>query len=99
MIRRICLIGLLAFAASLATGCDDKLPVGPDREYSISAEGTIRKQGSTTYQYGTHVLDGPVRYALASSTIDLDDYTGMSVTVKGELFEGYPVDGARIIWM
>ncbi|MFT6336607.1 MAG: hypothetical protein ACJATI_003366 [Halioglobus sp.] len=56
----------------------------------VEATGTIQEQGMTTYQYGTHVIDG---YALRSSIVDLANYIGQSVTVIGHLIEGYPIDG------
>jgi hypothetical protein len=72
------------------------LPTGPDINYGISSDGTIKKQGITTYQYGTHILadsNGKTIYALKSDTIELDDYMNKKVRVKGELVNGYPVDG------
>ena len=88
---RICLVSF--FAALLFLNCS-KLPTGPDIYYSISCEGTIKKQGITTYQYGTHILidSKGTTYALKSDTIKLDDYTNRKFIVKGELVSGYPVD-------
>jgi len=64
--------------------------------YRITATGTIQKAGITIYMYGTHVLkddNGKTLYALKSDTIDLDDYADIgTVTVKGDLISGYPVD-------
>ena len=57
---------------------------------NVEVNGTIQKQGITSYQYGTHVLPG---YALRSGSLDLDNYMGQVVTVVGYLVEGYPVDG------
>lgn len=57
---------------------------------NVEANGTIQKQGITSYQYGTHVITG---YALRSSTLDLDNYIGQTVTVVGYLVEGYPLSG------
>tara|TARA_B100000795_G_C22438197_1_gene300825 strand:- start:195 stop:476 length:282 start_codon:yes stop_codon:yes gene_type:complete len=59
-------------------------------ENNVETNGTIQKQGITTYQYGTHVITG---YALRSGTLDLDNYIGQTVTVVGYLVKGYPVDG------
>jgi len=56
----------------------------------IQATGTIQQQGMTTYQYGTHVI---ARYAIRSTTIDLDKYIGQTVTVVGHLIQGYPIEG------
>ena len=55
----------------------------------VEATGVLQVQGITTYQYGTHVIPG---YALRSGTIDLDQYVGQTVTVRGHLIDGYPVE-------
>lgn len=57
---------------------------------TIEITGTLKEQGITTYQYGTHTIAG---YALRSSTVTLDDYINQNVTVVGYKIEGYPVDG------
>ena len=62
----------------------------------ITAVGTIKEQGTTTYMYGTHILIndiGQTSYALTSDTINLDNYIDQEVTIKGDLVDGYPVDG------
>lgn len=67
----------------------------PRNPGEIAASGTIKKQGMTTYMYGTHVLlddKGKTLYALRSDSVDLDRYIGRKVTVKGSLVKGYPVD-------
>lgn len=64
--------------------------------YGVTASGTIKQQGITTYMYGTHVLlddTANTLYALKSDTIKLDDYVNKKVTVKGDLIAGYPVEG------
>lgn len=61
----------------------------------ITISGTIKKQGITTYMYGTHVLlddNGKTLYALRSESVDLDRFIGRKVAVKGGLVKGYPVD-------
>jgi hypothetical protein len=61
----------------------------------ITASGTIKERGITTYMYGTHVLlddNGRTLYSLSSDNIDLNKYIGRKVTVKGYLVKGYPVD-------
>ncbi len=61
----------------------------------VTAVGTIKERGITSYMYGTHVLvneNGRALYALKSDRIDLDTYVGRRVTVCGELIDGYPVD-------
>jgi hypothetical protein len=56
----------------------------------VEATGTIQQLGISTFQYGTHVIAG---YALHSSAINLNDYIGQTVTVIGNLIDGFPVDG------
>ena len=61
----------------------------------ITASGIVRKQGFTTYMYGTHVLlddNGKTLYAIRSDSVDLDKNIDRKVTVKGDLVKGYPVD-------
>ena len=55
--------------------------------------GTIKKQGITSYMYGTHVISG---YALRSDLISLDDFIDRNVTIIGYKIEGYPVDGGPV---
>ncbi len=64
--------------------------------YGVTASGTIKQQGISTYLYGTHILAddaGKIIYALKSDTIKLEDYVNKKVTIKGDLVAGYPVDG------
>lgn len=61
--------------------------------YDVEVTGSIQEQGMTTYQYGTHVLQGEVMYALKSDDIILNNYIGKTVTLKGVKVDGYPVDG------
>lgn len=61
----------------------------------ITSMGIIKKQGMTSYMYGTHVLvneNGRTLYALKSDRINLDPYVGRKVTVSGESIKGYPVE-------
>jgi hypothetical protein len=67
-------------------------PPGPPK-VRAEAAGVIKKQGTTAYMYGTHVLVGAKTYALKSDTIDLNKYIGKKVTVSGELLSGYPLSG------
>ena len=68
-----------------------------DKEiFEVISNGFIKKQGQTGYMYGTHALkDDNVKtlYALVSYNIELDNYIDLKVTVKGDLLDGYPVDG------
>jgi hypothetical protein len=66
---------------------------------AVTAEGTIKEQGFTSYMYGTHVLVDSNRktlYALRSESIDLDLYVGKKVTVTGVPVAGYPVDNGPV---
>lgn len=83
----------------LLTACDksarDLQPKTPsDKEsYPFEFKGLLRQQGPTTYMYGTHVISGEGQfYALRSSRVNLDNYVGRTVTVKGHKVEGYPVE-------
>lgn len=61
----------------------------------ITTVGILQKQGSTAYQYGTHILvdKNKTLYALKSSTITLNKYIGKQVKIHGSLIQGYPADG------
>ncbi|MBT8220657.1 MAG: hypothetical protein KJP00_12580 [Bacteroidia bacterium] len=60
----------------------------------LELTGTLKEQGITTYQYGTHTLTtSDTFYALRSSVLDLDQYVDRQVTVTGRKINGYPVDG------
>jgi hypothetical protein len=61
----------------------------------VTATGFLKKRGITTYMFGTHVLlddNGRTLYALKSDTIDLNKYINRTVTVRGYLVVGYPID-------
>lgn len=62
---------------------------------TMKITGTIREQGMTTYQYGTHTITtaNDEFYALTSEAVNLDNYTNQEVTIVAEKIEGYPVDG------
>jgi hypothetical protein len=64
---------------------------------NIDSNGTIQKQGITTYQYGTHVLidnTGKTTYALGSDDVDLDKFINKKINrICGRKVKGYPVDG------
>ena len=102
-------IALLAAAALLvmplftAAGASDTQPptektISPGAETTdgmVTASGILKKQGITSYMYGTHVLvneTGRTLYSLKSGRVDLEAYIGKKVTVRGKLINGYPVD-------
>ena len=61
-----------------------------------SSSGIIRELQGSFYMYGTHTLEsntGETLYALSSSSINLYEFNDMNVEVKGNLIDGYPVDG------
>jgi hypothetical protein len=67
----------------------------PSKPEEVTATGFIKKQGITTYMYGTHFLldeKGQTLYALRSDNIALNKYINRKVTVKGYLVKGYPID-------
>jgi hypothetical protein len=67
----------------------------PSKAGEITATGFLKKQGITTYMYGTHVLlddSGRTLYALRSDTIDLNKYINRQVRVRGYLVQGYPLE-------
>lgn len=77
------LLCLLVFSCA-----EDKLH--SNNSSRIEVTGTIQKQGITSYQYGTHIIEG---YALRSSAVILDDYIDQKVTVVGHKIDGYPLSG------
>jgi UDP-galactopyranose mutase len=57
-------------------------------------KGLLKRQGPTTYQYGTHTLTtSSTTYALTSKVVDLDKYLDRVVIITGKRVNGYPVDG------
>jgi hypothetical protein len=67
------------------------LPTGP-----VTADGLLRRQGLTNYQYGTFILldtAGRTLYALRATTLDLDAYADHPVHLTGMLVPGYPLSG------
>jgi len=66
-------------------------------ENQMEITGVIEKQGMTTYQYGTHVIqENNVLYALKSSKIDLNTYLNKKVTIIARKIEGYPISGGPL---
>lgn len=75
MLKYMLFLGIFTSAASC-----HKTTTGGD---TIVRTGTLQKQGVTTYQYGTHVLQitAADKLVLKSSTLNLDGYVGMHVKV------------------
>ena len=75
---------LLIFLCFLDTSC---VKYGETTQNCISVTGQIKKQGATTYQYGTHTMED---YALRSSIYDLDQFIiEPNVTIEGCFIKGY----------
>lgn len=92
--RIFCIAIMIMVVVMTLVACGSK---DVSKSYGVTATGTIKSAGITTYMYGTHVLkdaNGKTLYALKSDKIDLDEYAEVAnVTVKGDLVSGYPVDG------
>lgn len=86
---------LFTLISILLVSCTRKPVATVTKEtYSFQFKGLLKKQGITTYQYGTHTITNEGQtYALKSSAANLDNYIDKTVTVKGEKIKGYPVDG------
>ncbi|MGI0108000.1 hypothetical protein [Salinimicrobium sp. WS361] len=74
---------------------EDTTPAAEVNEKTMELTGTIREQGITSYQYGTHTIttSDDKFYALKSDAVDLDDYVEEKVTLVAEKIEGYPLSG------
>jgi len=96
------LISILAMCAFLSAGTlrngSYRTEVITNMDDTVTAEGTIEKQGITTYQYGTHVLKEGKKtlYALTSKTQKLNDYVGKRVKITGTKIDGYPLEGGPV---
>ncbi len=63
-------------------------------EKYVVLQGVLKRQGITTYQYGTHILkteDGV--FALRSEVLKMDKFVNQTVVVIGTKIEGYPIEG------
>lgn len=88
---------LLLFTATCSNVSEEKEGAASAviEENALEVTGTIREQGITSYQYGTHTITTATGefYALKSDTVDLDEYTGKEVSITAEKIEGYPLSG------
>lgn len=65
-----------------------------EKTEQIEATGIIKKQGVTSYQYGSHTIsNSSIFYALKSDNYNLDNYENQTITVIGETITGYPMSG------
>jgi hypothetical protein len=63
---------------------------------AFTGQGTIRRQGMTTYQYGEFVLIHPDRHiicAMREGQVKLEERVGQYVKIEGSMIPGYPIDG------
>lgn len=89
--RKIALIGILVI---LLTACGTSREVDPNL---MVVEGVLKKQGITTYQYGTYTISGDDGFfALSSSEVDLEAYVDQEVEIRATKIAGYPVDGGPV---
>ena len=92
--KRFCIAIMIMVVVMTFVACGSEKG---SKSYGVTATGTIKSAGITTYMYGTHILvdaNGKTLYALKSDKIDLDEYADVTdVTVKGNLISGYPVEG------
>ncbi|UUV16879.1 hypothetical protein NRK67_02950 [Fusobacteria bacterium ZRK30] len=65
------------------------------KDEGVKRDGVLTAVQMSTWMYGTHVLSddtGKPLTALSGQKIDLDEYEGEKVEVRGILKDGYPVD-------
>ncbi|MNK03696.1 hypothetical protein D3C87_215460 [compost metagenome] len=85
-------IVLLLVVGLAIAGCSS-VKSGTDKNLVI-LQGKVEPLGMTTFQYGTHTINSANKtYALKSTRVNLKDYEGKEVTVKGLKVAGYPIDG------
>ena len=63
--------------------------------WATKADGIIYQQGISTYGYGTHILinnSGQTLFALRSDNVDLDNYIGETIKLKGNKIKRYPIE-------
>lgn len=90
---KIALLGCisLVFISLFTLSCKEDEEAEP---HTFEVEGVIREIGITTYQYGTHSIQGEfVTFALRSNSVDLNQYIGDTVIIIGSKVEGYPLEG------
>jgi hypothetical protein len=77
------------------------VPTQPLLTGPVIAEGLLRRQGLTNYQYGTYILldtAGRTLYALRATTLNLDPYADRPVHLIGTPVPGYPLaDGPPLL--
>lgn len=96
MNKKLIIVSLIAFLFCL--GCSQAIQ-NPTSQKSptastITSSGTIEKIEVSTWMYGTHILtdQNKVKYALESTSVDLDSLVNKQVEIKGTTVSGYPVE-------
>ena len=92
------LLSIALSTAVLFSACaNHKKTALQSTQVQMELKGMLRKQGITTYQYGTHVLtQDSTTYALKSTAVNLDKYINQTVTITGDLVKGYPLSGGPL---
>lgn len=67
----------------------------PQADDAVNLSGILIKPEYTPYMYGTHALErnSTIQAALKSYTVNLDDFIGKKVRIRGKITEGYPLSG------
>jgi len=84
--KKLILIGIIVLGGCTSNKIKDE---------GIKREGILTTVQMSTWMYGTHVLSddtGTPLTALSGQEIDLNEYEGKKVEVRGTLKDGYPVD-------
>lgn len=90
----ILLLSLVPFVVSGCASGSSTEP-GDNNPRAVTATGTVKPAGITSFQYGSHLLydsSGRLTHALASDEVDLGKWENRRVRLSGILKEGYPVD-------
>ncbi len=82
---------LIAVCFTILGGCSSNRI----KDEGVKRDGVLTAVQMSAWMYGSHVLSddtGKPLTALSGQKIDLDEYDGQNVEVKGTLKGGYPVD-------
>lgn len=87
-------IFLILMTVILMTACSSMRSNDKEAHSYYNYSGVLAPLEMSIWQYGTHTLttDEGDFYAVKSESIDLDEYVGQPVHIKGTEIEGYPVD-------
>ncbi len=88
----ILMIGLSFTSCKTSSKQEQQTSVASEKY--IVLDGVLKKQGVTTYQYGTHVLKTKEGiFALRSKVLNMDEFVNQKVVIIGTKIEGYPIEG------